>query len=224
MREDIERGSPISVGDQIKTLSNGHVHVRFADEALVSVRPNSSLVIRRYDYNASAPAESAVKFDLEEGVTRAISGEAAKAARNRFRLNTPIAAIGVRGWIFGRALALILHGPSLMRGAIVIAPYSGACPVMRWPCLDNALELRADDMQLVSMQQDDALPRLIPPQTMRAPDILRKEVQLVVANNNKSVPKAEPSPASSAGDTRDSVEQEVNNEVLLEGITTVQAS
>ena len=41
MREDIKRGSPISVGDQIKTLSNGHVHVRFADEALVSVRPNS---------------------------------------------------------------------------------------------------------------------------------------------------------------------------------------
>ena len=99
-RARIVLGSQIGVGDQIDTHSNGHVHVRFVDEALVSVRPNSLLKVQRYEYDSASPAQSTVRFDLQEGVTRAISGEAAKAARDRFRLNTPIAAIGVRGTDF----------------------------------------------------------------------------------------------------------------------------
>ena len=43
------------------------------------------------------PSDSQVKLNLIEGTARAVSGEAAKAAKERFRLNTPIAAIGVRG-------------------------------------------------------------------------------------------------------------------------------
>ena len=43
VRENLRRGSEIFVGDQINTRSNGHVHVHFVDDALVSVRPNSQL-------------------------------------------------------------------------------------------------------------------------------------------------------------------------------------
>lgn len=38
-----------------------------------------------------------VRFKLETGVARAISGTAAESAKDRFRLNTPLVAIGVRG-------------------------------------------------------------------------------------------------------------------------------
>lgn len=226
--EHLERGSLIDVGDQINTQSNGHVHVRFVDNALVSVRPNSLLVIQRYEYNVDSPADSAVKFDLKEGVARAISGDAAKAARDRFRLNTPIAAIGVRGTDFVVSANALTTRASVNEGAIVMAPYSDACSVAALgPCIANAFELRADDMQLVSMQQDELLPRLIPPQTIRAPDNLREEVRLAIANNNNSksedvsaliVPLA--TPANTAPE--ESVEQGISNEVLLEGVTTVQ--
>ena len=123
-RELLQQGSWVAEGDKIVTQSNGHVHVRFVDDALVSVRPNSQLLIDRYDYNARFPERSAVKFELQEGVARAISGEAAKAARDRFRLNTPIAAIGVRGTDFvisadrGTTRALVNEG------SIVMAPLS----------------------------------------------------------------------------------------------------
>ena len=93
----IEAGAKVRVGDRVFTEAGGHVHVRFVDDALVSVRPSSTLDVVRYDYDASKPENSAVKFELSEGVARAISGEAAKSARERFRMNTPIAAIGVRG-------------------------------------------------------------------------------------------------------------------------------
>ena len=85
----VKPGSQVRVHDQIVTSTNGHVHIRFVDDALLSVRPDSRLEITRYDYDPARPALSTVKFDLIEGITRAISGKAAKAARQRFRLNTP---------------------------------------------------------------------------------------------------------------------------------------
>ena len=40
-RVQLRRGDSISVGDRIETLSGGHAHVRFIDEALLSVRPTA---------------------------------------------------------------------------------------------------------------------------------------------------------------------------------------
>ena len=225
-REHLKRGSQIFVGDQINTQSNGHVHVRFVDDALVSVRPNSRLVVQLYDYNAYSPADSAVKFELHEGVTRAISGDAAKAARDRFRLNTPIAAIGVRGTDFVVSASAVTTRALVNEGSIVMAPYSGACTSEALgPCLANALELRADDLRLVSIQQDELLPRLLPPQTIRAPDVLREEVQVAIATNDAKSGGSEmmiTTPTSTASKPDDNAEREMSNEVLLEGVTTVQ--
>src|SRR5688572_158532 len=78
VRELIKVGTLVKESDHIATGTNGHVHVRFIDQALVSVRPSSELEIQRYDYNAEAPQDSVVKFKLVEGTTRSISGKAAE--------------------------------------------------------------------------------------------------------------------------------------------------
>ncbi len=52
---NLARGMTISVSDRIETRSNGHVHIRFVDNALVSVRPNSRLTIDRYEYDSGRP-------------------------------------------------------------------------------------------------------------------------------------------------------------------------
>jgi hypothetical protein len=126
--EVAQRGSKIQSGDRVETSDGGHVHIRFIDGALVSVRPTSRLVIEDYQYNPALPAQSTVRFRLDQGVTRAISGEAAHAAKDRFRLNTPLVAIGVRGTDFvvrtqaGQTLAAV------NQGSIVMAPFGDACP------------------------------------------------------------------------------------------------
>lgn len=223
-REQLERGSKIAVGDRIDTRSNGHVHVRFVDNALVSVRPNSQLVIQRYDYNPDEPADSAVKFDLREGVTRAISGEAAKAARDRFRLNTPIAAIGVRGTDFVVSADADTTRALVNEGAIVMAPYSDGCSAdSLGPCMANALELTDNTLQLASVQQDEPLPRLLPPQNVRAPNMMQDEVRLVIAETNNAEDDSALVAAAPAGlESQQNAEQGVSKEVLLEGVTTVQ--
>ena len=123
----LSRGSSLMVGDNIQTQANGHVHLRFVDGALVSVRPASSLKIVEYRFDKSNPSASVVRFQLDQGVVRAISGQAAEAAKDKFRLNTPLAAIGVKGTDFvveavkGRVNAIV------NQGAIVLAPIDGQC-------------------------------------------------------------------------------------------------
>lgn len=207
-RQAIRVGSPVYETDRIFTEANGHVHIRFVDNALVSVRPGSRLEIVRYDYHAARPEQSSVKFRLEEGVTRAISGEAARNARQRFRLNTPIAAIGVRGTDF------VVHANAdstralVNEGIIVLAPYSIECTADAFgPCLVNAVELSDAQMQLVEIDTNATEPRLIPAPHERDPTGMRDEVQVAIAR----------------ADTDDG-DQQVSNEVYLEGVTSGRVS
>jgi hypothetical protein len=168
--QTIRAGTRIQVSDQIITEANGHVHIRFVDEALVSVRPDSLLEIQRYDYNPQSPSQSSIKLNLMEGITRSISGEGARAARERFRMNTPIAAIGVRGTDFvvsasGQSMRALVN-----EGAIVVAPFSSDCLADAFgPCSANAVELSQDSLQIVQFDNNTPLPVLMPATDERGP-------------------------------------------------------
>jgi len=158
----IEAGAKVRVGDRVFTEAGGHVHVRFVDDALVSVRPSSTLDVVRYDYDASKPENSAVKFELSEGVARAISGEAAKSARERFRMNTPIAAIGVRGTDFVVSANSRSTRALVNEGAIVMAPYSSECSSEALgPCAVDAVELSQNTLQVLELGSGNPAPRLV---------------------------------------------------------------
>ena len=60
-------GLPIHVSDTIETASSGHVHIRFVDDALVSVRPLSTLEVVRYDYNREFPQNSGCHHLMTNG-------------------------------------------------------------------------------------------------------------------------------------------------------------
>ncbi len=168
--ERLRTGSFVHEGDLIRTDSNGHVHVKFVDDAVLSVRPNSELFIETYRFNPDKPALSAVKLNLLEGTARTVSGKAAKAARHRYRLNTPIAAIGVRGTDFLVSTTASSLTALVNDGAIVVAPFSNQClEVGLGPCSFNAVELDGDSMQALEFEAGMSLPRLIPVLS-RAPD------------------------------------------------------
>lgn len=207
----VEIGSPVRVRDQIVTGVNGHVHIRFVDQALISVRPNSQLEVVHYDYNAGNPEQSSVKFNLVEGVARSISGEAARSARQRFRLNTPIAAIGVRGTDF-----VVSASPEMVRalvneGTIVMAPFSEACTVdSTGPCADNAIELSGESLQIVELNAN--APTATPATIERNPGLLRRAAQLASVDSTESDQEAE------------GEEKADSSEVYQEGVTFVKVS
>tara|TARA_B110000858_G_scaffold198524_1_gene266218 strand:+ start:27579 stop:28976 length:1398 start_codon:yes stop_codon:yes gene_type:complete len=207
-RRRVAVGSEIYVGDKIVTQSNGHVYVHFVDEALLSVRPDSELEIISYKYDSSRPEQSLIKFNLIEGVTRAISGEGAKAARSRFRLNTPIAAIGVRGTDFVVSATQSTTRALVNQGAIVMAPFSAECAVAAiGPCATNALELTGNSLQMMEFEGTAIAPRLIPAPHEREPSSMREKVRLALAE-----------PAASADDKSQA------SDIYLENISSRKAT
>lgn len=182
-KRKIASGAAVRPHDRVVTESNGHVHIRFIDQALVSVRPDSRLEITRYDYNEEDPTQSTIKFTLEEGVTRSISGEAARNARDRYRMNTPIAAIGVRGTDFVVSATQRTVHAQVKEGAIVVAPFSASClPDAFGPCTFNALELTGETREVLELQQGQELPTLLEIPDTRIPELMRQRRQVAREN------------------------------------------
>ena len=152
----VERGTSIHVGDRVETEAGGHVHLRFVDGGRVSVRPSSRLLIESYAPSQGGGSQaSGIKFRLDTGVARSITGEWGQAERERFRLNTPVAAIGVKGTDFivqtnGKATAATVYS-----GAIVVTPMSAACTQTLGPCANGAEQLLTEGMrgQMVAVIQ-----------------------------------------------------------------------
>ena len=123
----IARDGAISQGDTIETGADGYVYIATVDHGFISVRPDSSLTFERFQYDASAPKQSIIKLVLHKGTMREISGEGAQAARDHYRLNTPVAALGVRGTDFSVFTTADTTRADVRSGGIVMAPLLGSC-------------------------------------------------------------------------------------------------
>ena len=161
----VRRGASVHAGDRVETAEGGHVHIRFVDGALVSVRPTSRLVVEDYQYNPVQIEQSLVRFRLDRGVARAISGAAAEGARERFRLNTPLVAIGVRGTDFVVRAGEGQTQAYVNQGAIVMAPFGEGCqPQAIDPCGSVTAKLLTAGMgdMLLEFRDNFAQPQIKP--------------------------------------------------------------
>jgi hypothetical protein len=94
------QGAPVEEGQMLTTGVDGYIYVKTADNGLFILRPQTKARIVTYHIDQQNPANTRVKFELISGTARSRSGDAVKQARQNFRFNTPVAAIGVRGTDF----------------------------------------------------------------------------------------------------------------------------
>lgn len=125
-REALKLGDPLQEQDRIITGSDALLMIVFTDQGRLALRPDTELVIRSYRVDPSG-AETKLDFDLVRGTVRQISGQAARVQPERYRLNTPVAAIGVRGTDFlaktsGQSVETYVH-----EGMIVLQPPASEC-------------------------------------------------------------------------------------------------
>lgn len=163
--EALQRGSAIHVGDRVETSVNGHVHVRFIDNGAISVRPDSVLEVRAYRYDADSPHTSEVRFQLDHGTSRSISGRATEVDKNRFRLNTPIAAIGVRGTDFIVNATDLGVKATVAEGAIVVGALGAGCSAAALgPCVGGQTSVLSADMGrfMIELARGEQVARVVP--------------------------------------------------------------
>jgi len=82
--------------DLIRTLKEAHVQIKFKDNTVVTLAPNSDFSIDEYLNSAKNPK---VKFSFTRGIFKSITGRIGHIAPKNFILQTKTATIGIRGTI-----------------------------------------------------------------------------------------------------------------------------
>lgn len=171
--QPLARDTLVHQGDQLSTGADGYVYVRMADGALLVLRPGSSLRIDQWHYNPQLPAQSQIRYTLQQGVGRYVSGKGSQAAKERFRFNTPMAAIGVRGTDFTVLARADLTQVAVRSGGVVVSPFDAGCARdALGPCEGRfATELFASaDTGFLQLRSGEQRPQLIRPNGTPGPD------------------------------------------------------
>jgi hypothetical protein len=99
----VTKGTPVETNDKVET-KNGVVNIRFKDDTSVKVTENSSLVIDDFVYDPKNASGGKLSLKATSGTVRYVSGNIAHNNPNSVKINTPTAAIAVRGTDFVMAV------------------------------------------------------------------------------------------------------------------------
>lgn len=123
----LEPGHRLKAGEALRSGPNGFAHVRFPDGGFVGLRPGSRFVLDEYVVDSSAPGGVRVRYRLDEGSMRGITGQVIEQNRNRFRLNTPVVAVGVRGTDYVVQATGTATRVAVNSGAVAVTPFGPGC-------------------------------------------------------------------------------------------------
>jgi hypothetical protein len=144
-------GSKLMAGDRIRTGADGVAILVFSDEGRISLRADSELLIRHYEIDPTG-VKTRIEIELIKGTVRQISGNASRSQPDRYRLNTPVAVIGVRGTDFlaktsGDTVEAFVH-----EGKIILTPALGNC--VQNNCAPVAMASSDSNLKYVRLSAD----------------------------------------------------------------------
>lgn len=120
-----KRGDTFYSGDTLITGNKGSAQVRFSDGGILALIPNSAFKINDYHYEKSASSDKSVTT-LVKGGFRALTGLIAKEEPTSYKIQTPVAVIGVRGTNLGAALSKGKLFTGVWKGQIFVKNDKGA--------------------------------------------------------------------------------------------------
>lgn len=156
--------STVAEGAELSTGADGYVYIKTIDNGFFILRPNTRARIVTYHVDQKDPINTRIKLELITGVARSISGEAVKLARQNFRFNTPVAAIGVRGTDFVVYTTQETSRIAVVSGGVVASAFvSGCAPQGFGPCEGGtSTELFARQQgQLLQVTKEQNKPQLL---------------------------------------------------------------
>jgi hypothetical protein len=126
-RHAATQDTAVGEGDELSTGADGYIYVKTVDNGFLILRPNSTARVVAYSIDRNDPSKTQVKLELLQGVARAISGQGVKQARQNFRFNTPVAAIGVRGTDFTVYTDQQTTRVTVLSGGVVMSGFGANC-------------------------------------------------------------------------------------------------
>ncbi len=92
----VQAGDSLSPGQTIVT-GQGRVQIRFSDNGVIDLAPESAFRVDQYNYAGTEDGTERKFMTLLGGMLRTISGAIGHMHLETYRLDTPVASIGIRG-------------------------------------------------------------------------------------------------------------------------------
>lgn len=184
-RHALAKGSAIHIGETINTAEGARAQVRFADGGFISLQPNSLFRVDEFSYQNKTDGTEKGFFSLLKGGLRAITGAIGHVNHNTYRVNTPVATIGIRGTGYNAVLNDGLF-VNVGEGAISLTNNTGALVVTAGGA---AFVANVDTPPTLTSEQPQIPPaRLQPPGGLQLPADYIAGEQRDAAGNLTSVP------------------------------------
>jgi hypothetical protein len=188
-------GAAVNEGELLTTGKDGYVYIKTIDDGLFILRPNTKARIAAYHVDKVNPANTRVKLELMSGVARSQSGKAVKLARQNFRFNTPVAAIGVRGTDFTVFTDDLTSRVAVLSGGITISGFGDGCAREgSGPCEGaSSRDLSASQKgQLLQIRRGQAAAQLVSGASLSPDNVAPPRADEPVAKPTAPVAAAEP--------------------------------
>ncbi len=111
----LQLGSRVHGGETLRTGERGRVQIRFDDGALIDLRPDTRFEIERYA-DRSVDEGGGALLRLFRGALRTITGAIGRDESERYRMETPVATVGVRGTEYAVSVCRSDCGPHRREG------------------------------------------------------------------------------------------------------------
>lgn len=97
--QTVKVGTPVYVGDRIRTGDDGAVGITLSDDTLLTAGARSTLLINEFQFN-STTREGGMLATLLKGTLSVVTGLIGKKAPENVRIRTPTVVLGIRGTEF----------------------------------------------------------------------------------------------------------------------------
>ena len=94
----LKKGDPVHVGETIETGKKCYMKLAYADGGSVLLRPDTALKINTFQDPAEEQGETVTT--LLKGGMRSVTGAISKSRKENYKIQTPVATLGIRGTDF----------------------------------------------------------------------------------------------------------------------------
>jgi hypothetical protein len=123
-------GTPVHMNDQLRTGANARLKITFSDGSDLTLGENARVVVDQFVYNPSK-SKGAVVLSAAQGAFRFAGGKIEGMQEKKVVVNTPSAALAVRGTHFWAGPIDGQYGVLLLQGRLNVSNQKGAVTLSR---------------------------------------------------------------------------------------------
>jgi hypothetical protein len=168
-------GTPVHMNDELRTGPDARLEVTFSDGSVLTLGEHASVVVDRYVFNPNQGTGN-VTLTTTRAAFRFTTGRIKQLREKSITVNTPVAALAVRGTDFWAGIVDYQYGVLLLEGKLNVSNSAGSEDISRpnhgidfppilkkGPAISSAYEWPPDKIQRALSQTAFAQPTVIPP-------------------------------------------------------------